>query len=137
MFPSSLLVLLVTLVLFNRAAKIENKNYFNNITNFEDTTYPTSKFALFRPNGIENIAKGNYENKSTSETNNNSVLKQFTSGITGYINAHFNSSCETSGIIIADDEVCLCKNSTVLFFFKKNNCVLVKVTNISKKNTVK
>jgi len=133
MFPSSLLVLLATMVLFNRAAKIENMYDFSNIIDFEDSTSPPSKIELFRPNGIEQIGIGNDENKSTSETNNKSILKRFTGGITGYLKSYLDSSCETSGIILSDDEVCLCKNSTVLFFFKKNNCFLVKVTNFGNK----
>jgi len=127
------MVVLATLVLFNQAAKIENINDFNNIIHFEDSTSLPSKIELFRPNGIEKMYEGNQQNNSISETNNKSILKQFTSGISGYLNSYFNSSCKTSDIIPADDIICLCKNSTVLYFFKKNNCFLVKVSNISKK----
>ncbi|XP_003245788.1 uncharacterized protein LOC100572895 [Acyrthosiphon pisum] len=133
MFLSSLMVVLATLVLFNQAANIENIIDFSNIIHSEDLTSPPSKIELFRPNGIEKTGEGNYGNNSTSKINNNSILKKFTSGISGYLNSYFNSSCETSNIIPADDEVCLCKNSTMLFFLKKKNCFWVKVSNISKK----
>jgi len=129
MFPSPLLVVLATLVLFIQAAKIENMNDFKYIIHFENSTDPSSKIEPFRPNGKlnETIDGGNYKINSTSETNNKSILKIFTGGISDYLNSYFNSSCETSNIFPAEGEACLCMNSTVLFFFKRNNCYLVKV----------
>lgn len=137
MLPSPLWVILTTWVLFNQVAKIENKNDFNSIILLENSTNPSSKIELFHSNRTlnEKVDEGNYENNSTSETNNNSIFKRFTNMISNYLNSYFNSSCETSGIVFSDDEVCLCKNSTLLFFFKKNNCFLVKVSNIGKKKT--
>jgi len=139
MFPSPLWVMLATLVLFNQVSKIENTNDFNSIMHFEYSTNPPSKIELFRPNITlnEKVDEGNYENNSTSETNDNSIFKRFTSRISNYLKSYFISSCETSGnILYSDDEVCLCKNSTLLFFFKKNDCfkVKVKVSNNGKKN---
>jgi len=128
MFLGPLWVVLTTLVLFNQAAIIENQKDIYYIINFENSTTPSSKTELFRQGTLN-------ENNGESETNANSILKQLTSGIYGYINSYFNSSCKTLNIIPADDEVCLCKNSTVLFFFKKNNCFLVRlnISNIRKK----
>lgn len=136
MFPSPLWVVLVTLVLFNRAAKIENMDEFNYIVHFKNSTTPSSKIELFHLNGTlnETVDEKDDEKNSTSETNSNSILNNLASSISSYITPYFNSSCETPDMIPADDEVCVCKNSTVLFFFKKNNCFLIKkFSNIRKK----
>ncbi|XP_025202950.1 uncharacterized protein LOC112600030 [Melanaphis sacchari] len=152
MFSSLFWVVLTTLVMFSLAAKIvENKKKdFNYVINFDnDTTDNDNSLRAmpFRPESKANatrfdqtikvkIHQKRHQEDVNITTYIDEVVSKLFKRITDFIGSFLSTNCETMSEFRADDEVCLCKNTSVLYYLTRNVCFLIKVnvTSIEGKN---
>jgi hypothetical protein len=154
MFSGPLWIVLATWVIFNQATRaVENKkkdfNYviqFDNETNNDgslktksrhpDTVIVTNTSRLDETAKLKIRQTHPKEEQSKVSSYINSIIASLIKRITDFISSFLSTTCEQLGEKRANDEVCLCKNSTVLYYITRNVCFLIKinVTNIAVKH---
>jgi len=154
MFSGPLWVVLATLVVYSQAVRtVENKKkeLFNYVIDFENSTNsngnPLKTVAAVRPNSTANTTAGLEQmiRLQVSETHSkeqgmvlryiNTIVSKVVKKITDFLSSYLSTDCESSDLQNrADDEVCVCKNSTVLYYINRTLCYKIKVemTNITR-----
>ncbi|XP_027838288.1 uncharacterized protein LOC114120550 [Aphis gossypii] len=155
MFSGPLWVVLATLVVYSQATRtVENKKkeLFNYVIDFDNATYNNDNslktVAAARPNSITNNTTAGLEQMiklQVSQTHTkekgmilsyiNTIVSKVVKKITDFLSLYLSTDCESlDPKNRADNEVCLCRNSTVLYYINRTVCFIIKVnvTDISR-----
>jgi len=154
MFSGPLWVVLATLVVYSQTViTVENKKkeLFNYVIDFDNSTYNNDNslktVAAMRPNSIANTTAGLEQmiklqvSQTHSKENGmilnyvNTIVSKVVKKITDFLSSYLSTDCESLDLKNrADNEVCLCRNSTVLYYINRTVCFIIKVnvTNISR-----
>lgn len=154
MFSGPLCVVLATLVVYSQATRtVENKRrgLFNYVIDFDNSTYNNDNNSLktvaMSPNSTANTTAGleqmvklqvsqtHSKEKGTISSYIGSIVSKVIKKITDFLSSYLSTDCESlDPKNRADNEVCLCRNSTILYYIKRNVCFMIKVnvTNITR-----